>query len=290
MPIRILNPGILTTLQDKGRYGYRNYAVPVSGALDLKSFEILHDVLGQSPTYPCFEVFGFEAAFEFTDQVQFGISGAANRLYIDDEMVDPSQIYKAEQGTRIRFEVRDNGGWITYLGITGKLVSDLVLDSFSTNILSGIGGFGGKPLKKGDEVSFVDCYDVTDHGILASQNYYRTATIRFTPGPEYDFLSSDQKGKWISSPWRVSPESNRMGYRLTGEPLAPQKLLSDSRVVIPGTIQLPSSGMPIVIMKDGQTTGGYPRVAQIIEEDLDQMAQCAPGTIVRFKEIGSRAE
>lgn len=290
MSIKVLNPGILTTLQDKGRIGHRNYAVPTSGALDFGSFEILQQVLDQPTSYPALEIFGFEAGFEFMKPVQFAISGAANKLYIDGEDADPNHIYYARQGTNIKLEVRGNGGWISYLGIGGRFESDLVLDSYSTYLLSGIGGLGGRQLVKGDIVPFRETSNVSNQSKVTTRNFYRTSTIRYSPGPEFDFLSNEQRKRWISSPWTVSSESNRMGYRLSGEALAPAKTLGISRVVIPGTVQLPSSGYPIVIMKDGQTTGGYPRIAQILDEDLDRMAQCAPGTIVRFKESPSSAD
>ncbi len=282
MQIEVIQPGLLSTFQDNGRAGYRNFAVPESGALDQKSYLGLTKLFGIE-SIPAIEVFGKKAVFRLLGDCWFAVSGAAQSNLLNEIKIESGKLCRAKKGEVLQLRV-DNAGWISYLGIAGMVQCEEIMGSHSTYLPSAIGGYHGRALKKGDIIDYRPIETSQNRSLsFPNPRFTFSNTIRFEAGPEYEWLLPDSRNEFILNPYKVSTVSNRMGYRMDGLSLKVKSHNMKSQVVFPGTIQVPPSGLPIVLMRDGQTTGGYPRIGYLKNEDLDRLAQCAPGCTVRFK-------
>ena len=303
MSFRILRPGLHTTVQDLGRYGLQHLGVVPGGAMDTVAHRLANALVGNeagAATLEC-TVVGPELTFEAPALV--ALSGGVFDAALAGEAFPQNRPVLLPAGARLRVgnALRGARG---YLAIAGGIVVPSVLGSRSTYVPAGFGGFQGRALRAGDILPLAE-----DATALAAARFARLKGIRDGAGFRTTgwrihpmTLSSDDtltvcamEGRhaaqfesasvaaFYGATWKVSPDSNRMGYRLVGPALvrkSRQELLSEPTCL--GTVQAPSDGSPIVLMADHQTTGGYPKIAEVAGADVPLLAQLAPGGTLRF--------
>lgn len=290
--LTIRKAGLFTTVQDLGRPGLRRFGISSGGAMDASSFRIANLLVGNPENSAAIEVTmnGPEILFEQSAEIALcgaDLSPAVNGT--DAPMWRPVRI---EAGDVLSFGV-PKSGCRTYLAVAGGIQVPAVMNSASTLTRAGIGGFCGRALRKGDQLSIGKSGSSANTKVAnwCVSPYFRMdsledSVIRLLKGRHYALFGADSQERLTTEPFVVTNEADRMGYRLDGPPLTldqPQELLSEA--VIPGIIQVPASGNPIVLMADCQTTGGYPKIGQIAAVDLPVAAQLRPGQQVRFELI-----
>lgn len=302
MRIRIIKPGILTTVQDKGRLLYLSQAVPVSGCMDRLSGRLANLALGNDDNSAVIEFTYANAEFmaETDLLVAYAGDGAVLSLAIGDIPAERPVFIPA--GTSIKLK-NDPLGSRTYLAIAGGWDVPEVLGSRSTYLTAAIGGLQGRALKAGDELNSIEKLTPTSKKILAhlqsdTPNYTdwslarqlllpaNRKIIRVVMGNESSWFDSTSINSFLTTPHTLSLRSNRMGYHLEGAVInrvVKNELLSTA--VTPGTIQVTNNGGMVLLMPDCQTTGGYPRIAQVASVDMSLCGQLKPGDKINFKEI-----
>ncbi|MEP6946026.1 MAG: biotin-dependent carboxyltransferase family protein [Acidobacteriota bacterium] len=286
MSILIDKPGILTTVQDLGHTGYRAFGIGPGGAMDRIAVRLTNTLVGNEERDATLEMHFPAAEILFDLPSTFAVGGADLSPELDGQAIDNWSVYYAERGSRLRFAAKRSGNR-AYLAVGGGLETDKWLGSSSTNLTACRGGIDGRKIEIGDRIHLGQFLDNIQPGGAISPSlipHYRSfPTIRITRGAEYDLLENESRATLESGAFKISNESNRMGFRLTGQALTlslPSEMLSSA--VCFGTIQLMPDGQMIVLMADHQTTGGYPRIAHVIEHDLPVIAQLGSGDKVAF--------
>ena len=291
MTLRVIKNGILDTIQDLGRYGWRNKGVNPNGVMDHTAALLVNLLLANDVNSPVIELHFPAGQFRFEAAAIFALGGANFSAELDGTPIDNWRMHKAGAGQVLRFREKLSG-MRSYLSIKGGFRCGQWLGSSSTNLIAAIGGVKGGPLAKDDLVPFNPTFPLSSswRGARVSTSliprYSNFPTIRFTFGAEFDELTPTDQHKLFDSPFTVSVDSNRMGYKLKGPALmrkTANELLSSA--VTFGTIQLLHSGQLIVLMSDHQTTGGYPRIGNVIALDLPLLAQLGPGDRLFFKQV-----
>jgi antagonist of KipI len=287
--MRIIRPGLLTTVQDRGRFGYQDRGLAVSGAMDGYSLRAANILVGNEPNAAALEITlaGPEIEFEFTATV--AVSGARFRLAIDGEPMPSHAAFVVRAGGRLVFGER-LAGTRAYLAVAGGIGVPSVLASRSTDLASRLGGHEGRPLKAGDRLP-VDVQASLAGGTRRSPKPLALpagpAHLRVLPGPHADFFDRPAFDALSSvAGFTISPRSNRTGYRLDGQAIERKAGELLSCATAPGALQVPGSGSPVLLMADRGTTGGYPVIATVITADLPLAGQLAPGDRVRFSPCG----
>ena len=283
--------GILTTIQDLGRRGYRRFGVNPNGAMDPAATRILNTLLGNDSNAAVLE-FHFPAGeFEFEMPVCFALGGGDFAPELDSTTILNWRVYEAGKGAMLKFPKKVAGNRV-YLAVAGGFAVDQWLGSSSTSLVASMGGFEGRRVRSGDRIKFSggDRLNSSSAGLRLGESflpqYSGTPKVRITAGPEFDLLTGNSQQSFQTDVFRISPDSNRMGFRLTGPPLrtlSTNEILSSGTTF--GTIQLLSDGQLIVLMADHQTTGGYPRIGTVAAVDLSLIAQLGPGNGVSFELI-----
>jgi antagonist of KipI len=305
--MKILKPGLFTSIQDLGRFGYQKFGVVVGGAMDTFALRIANILVGNPEDEAAIEITMQGPTIELEEDAWLAICGASLSPELDGYPVPEWRPFHARRGSVLKFG-RPMAGCRAYLAVAGGFAVDAVMGSKSVNLQVGIGGGFGRILQEGDTLSVGPAseergrrlatlcpagfgeYRVLTTGWYVSPNmfpdYREAPVIRFLPGPEYGQFTESSRVAFASTSYIVGSKSDRMGYRLDGPKLRlhePKELISTA--VTFGTVQVPPDGQPIVLMADRQTTGGYPRIAQIITADLPVLAQLRPGSKVRFESI-----
>lgn len=294
MSLQIIKPGLLDTIQDKGRYGYQHLGINPGGAMDRYSAQLANALLGKDLTSPVIEMHFPACQVLFKKETIICITGADFTPTINRKKIPVNRPLAINKNTELRFEKKISGARC-YLSFLNDLAIDKWLSSYSTNLVAEAGGFKGRPLKKSDTLTFTDHAEIKylhEGKDLALFSWKATETvrskkeIRFIKGNEWKWLSDDSIKKFTKNNYKILNNSNRMGYRLQGDLLKVKedKQLISSGVTF-GTIQLLPDGQLIVLMADHQTTGGYPRIGHIINADLPVMAQYNPGDEIKFAEV-----
>jgi antagonist of KipI len=289
MSVLIVSPGLFTTVQDLGRWGWQAHGVPVSGAMDARSHRRANDLVGNDVSCATLEVtiIGPELAFERSTRV--AVSGATFSLALNGREAEQDVAHDVSAGDVLTFGQRQRGAR-AYVAVAGGFDVPMVLGSRSTHVRSRLGGFEGRSLRVGDRLPIGVAGAVmrtNDAGEHATRSTYGVpdggARVRVLPGPHVSWLHEDSRQLLVSTRYRLSAHSDRMGYRLNGPPLgmATETLLSTATIA--GGVQLPPGGEPILLMADRQTTGGYPIVAAVAADDLDAAGQLAPGDWIAFE-------
>lgn len=286
--------GMLTSVQDAGRVGYLADGLPAAGCMDSYSQGLANWLVGNPPEQGVLEVTLVGPVLRFTATAMVAIVGADFDITINDEKVDASQTLFPNGGDTIQFGIL-HSGCRAYIAIAGGFDIDSVLGSQSTYIPAGLGGFEGRALQKGDRLSFTPNVKtgVLDKKILPKPlniQYQRQAMLRAVKGVEWDGFTPEAQSLFFSTDFTVSPQSNRMGYRLVMGTNLPKKLEGYHQQMITtglasASVQVTAEGDPIITMKDGQTSGGYPRIANIIQADRHLLGQLKPGDNVRFYQV-----
>ena len=304
MNVRVIQPGMFTTVQDLGRAGLQRDGVPVSGAMDTFALRAANLLTGNAPGDAGLEMTLTGATLEFQGGALVALCGApvdARAGAVPLPMWHPVWI---PRGTTVTCG-SVLSGCRAYLAIAGGIVEPVILGGRSTFTRGGFGGHAGRPLMAGDELpvgtlsplsvriaasvagdGHLPCAAHWGTGPSMRPAYAREPVVRLLQGAHASSLTAESRDRLFREAFRVSPQSDRMGYRLEGAPLqltAPLELLSEA--VVFGTMQLPPSGEPIVLMADRQTTGGYPRIGEVVTVDLPLMAQLKPGDQVRFRPV-----
>lgn len=287
--LTVLRPGMQTTVQDGGRWGLQSRGVPVAGPMDPWSHRLANVLVGNPPDAATLEVALVGPELRFDDDRSVAVVGAEFELTLDDRLVADGRLLRVAGGARLRVGGRSRGAR-AYVAVAGGIDVPAVLGSRATHVASGLGGCHGRALIAGDRLRLGD---PTGSPRLAGRTIPRmtalvapggTACVRVLPGPQRDRFVEAALDDLQSAPYRLGKDSNRMGFRLEGPPIAhkdTREMLSDATPF--GAVQVPRLGHPILLMADRQTTGGYPKIATVIAADIGIAGQLAPGDFVRFE-------
>ncbi|GHE41932.1 5-oxoprolinase subunit C family protein [Sphingobacterium griseoflavum] len=290
MGISVLKAGMLTTLQDVGRFGFQKYGMPVSGAMDSLALRLGNMLVGNAETEVALECTLVGPALLFEAGQLISITGGDLSAKLNGKAVPMWKPIAVSEGSTLTFgkAVR---GCRSYVCFRGGLAVSQVMGSKATYLAAAIGGWKGRALKKNDFIPFLSIDNRATENVnwrLGSGLYPSNPakSIRFTEGPHYQDFDDDSRKSFCSDTFLVSKNSNRMGYRLDAPALrlsTPRELLSSA--VTFGTVQVPPGGKPIVLMADHPTTGGYPVIGQVIEVDFPLLAQLQPDDRIRFERV-----
>ncbi|MGH7449495.1 MAG: biotin-dependent carboxyltransferase family protein [Longimicrobiales bacterium] len=298
--IHVVRAGLLTTVQDAGRRGLQQHGVITAGAMDPVAQRVANLLVGNPADAATLEATMLGPTLELAADVLLAIAGADTGATLDDRPVPLWCPFPARRGT-ILVLGSARVGCRAYIAVGGGIDVPAVLDSRATDLIAGIGGVDGRALRAGDTLPLGEpgrtsrrildrIRAAPGHARAAGRSllprYARESVVRVIRGPEHGRFTARSTEQLVGDAFEVSAQSNRMGIRLSGPALAlagPYDLFSSP--VATGTIQVPPSGEPIVLMADHQTIGGYPRIANVITVDLPLLAQTPPGTHIRFREV-----
>lgn len=288
MSVRVVSPGFFTTVQDLGRWGWQAHGVPVSGAMDARSHRRANALVGNDASCATLEVTIVGPQLTFECGARVAVSGAVFTLALNGREVEQEVARDVRAGDNLTFGRRQRGAR-AYVAVAGGFDVPMVLGSRSTHVRSRLGGFDGRALRAGDRLAIgATAERMRADDVPKSASHVSDAlpdggaTLRVLPGPHVSWLDHDSPQLLVSATYRLSAQSDRMGYRLNGPPLgvATETLLSTATIA--GGVQVPPGGEPILLMADRQTTGGYPIVAAVAADDLDAAGQLAPGDWIAF--------
>lgn len=274
---------MLTTVQDLGRWGRQASGVPVAGPMDTYSHRLANQIVGNASTAAALEITLIGPELEATADLLCAVAGAEFAVTSGGHQVPPHTAFRVPAGSTVRFAERRRGARAT-LAVRGGIAVPAVFGSRSTSLLSRMGPFGGRPLAVRDVLPIGNerTFDAAETCVPLPLPQ-GGARLRAIPGPHGAWFASGAADAFFSGRYTLTPSSNRMGYRLEGPGLthaAGADVLSDATPV--GSVQVPASGQPILLMADRQTTGGYPKIATVITADLPLAGQLAPGDWVEF--------
>lgn len=287
MSLKIIKAGLLDTVQDLGRWGHQHLGINPGGAMDRFSAGLANALLGKELASAVLELHFPAAEILFQKATVICMSGADFSPQVNGEDIALNQPFLLKENSLLRFRQRKSGVRC-YLAVLAAWQLEPWLHSFSTNLKAGAGGCKGRSLGAGDEIAYAAMNIPKEKtGRRLPWQYplppALNKEVAFTAGPEWDWLGTRSQTVFLNHAYRVTPASDRMGYRLQGESLEQEKpgqLLSSG--VNFGTVQLLPNGQTIVLMADHQTTGGYPRIATVISTDLPALAQLTAGEEFRF--------
>ena len=305
MSIRVLRPGLFTTLQDLGRTGLQQYGVIVGGAMDPLALRIANLLVANDEGEAALEITLSGPSLVLDRDSLIAITGGELSPTIDGQPVPAWRPVWIRGGSRLDFGAKISG-CRAYLSVSGGFDVPLVLHSRSTCLRGKFGGFQGRPLQTGDTLPLrppsrratertICLANEADGRPFQSTSWYagsdlqedsNNPVIRVVAGGQFDWFPDESRQAFFSEEFQVTPQSDRMGYRLAGPPLAfrqSRELLSEA--VTMGTVQVPPNGQPILLMADRPTTGGYAKIAQVVTVDLPILAQVLPGSRIRFQAI-----
>ncbi|HEY6210906.1 MAG TPA: biotin-dependent carboxyltransferase family protein [Vicinamibacterales bacterium] len=283
--VYVLKPGMLTTIQDLGRWGYQSRGVPVAGPMDPCSHRVANALAGNGEGAAALEITLVGPELEFGDERLVAIAGAEFDVLLDGRPTPHLAPFLVSSGSHLRFGERRKGAR-AYLAVSGGIGGAPILGSRSTHVLSGMGGVNGRALKTGDLVPLNDAPTAMGSHRTAGAVVplpEGAATIRVLAGPQSDYFADDALDALQSAPYAITQQSDRMAFRLDGPRLAHARgadIISDATPL--GALQVPASGQPILLMADRQTTGGYPKIATMIAADVALAGQLGPGDAITF--------
>ncbi len=283
-----MQPGPLTTVQDLGRFGYQQYGVPTSGALDNYAFRIGNLLVGNEEGAASLEITLFGCQLRTLQDTKVAITGANLAATLNGEPAPAWESLPIKRGDVLSFSRLDSG-CRAYLAVAGGIDVPEVMKSASTYIKAGIGGLSGRPFRQGDIVKTNISTVSTAVTRLPSEYipaYESQITLRVALGPQDDFFTEEGIGTFLNSEYTVTTQADRMGYRLEGPRIEHREeadIISDG---IPlGAVQVPGDGWPIILLADRQTTGGYTKIATGISIDIPKVAQAKPGDKIKFTPV-----
>lgn len=267
--LKVLTSGFYTTIQDTGRYGFREKGVPVSGVMDSASASLANMLLGNKNTAALLEITMSGPKLKFSCNTCIAITGAMMTPKINDTLITNNKVYDIANGDVLSFE-KLKLGFRVYIAVKGGFKTKKVLKSRSQYELI----TKDVCLSKGDELDFLEFpfSKMSKPNTKIKSNWLQKDVLEVFKGPEFDMLTKKQKEQLFSKEFTIAKENNRMAYQLEENiPSHNHSILTSA--TLPGTVQLTPSGKLILLMKDAQTTGGYPRVLQLLEEAICVLAQ-----------------
>ncbi len=306
MNLYIDRPAPLLTVQDLGRPGLRRYGVPVGGALDNLSAMTSNWLIGNEDLCAVLEFHGAGPALHLDVNAMIAVTGSEIAVRIGEVAAQHHRPLFVPAYSAIEIGAMTSGCW-GYLAVSGGIEVPTVLGGRGTYLSGGFGGLEGRTLQRGDilpigpnpwggdALNLVFGVNASAPGFASSwgafpchpsRHFSSPKTFRVIEGREFNQLDSDSQSRFLHDEFAISSTSNRIGYRLTGQPLnrTTSKEMS-STAMVPGTVQLPPDGQPIVLMADGGTVGGYARIAHVVQADLAEFAQLRPGNKTRFRVV-----
>ncbi|WP_071393974.1 5-oxoprolinase subunit C family protein [Bacillus tuaregi] len=304
--LKIIKPGLLTTIQDLGRFGYQKYGIITSGAMDSLSHRLANILVGNEESTATIEITLLGPIIQFKEDTLIAICGGNLSPSISNQPVRMWRPVFVKKGAVLKFG-QPHSGCRAYLAIAGGFSIPTIMDSSSTYLRANLGGFQGRPLREGDLLHTVKKPDPTYKLLAKWHNKENQApfieakwsissqlipkiehfpVIRFITGRQTVLFTKESQEILSTGSFQITPQSDRMGYRLNGPPLELDKSVEIlSEAVTFGTIQVPADGNPIILMADRQTTGGYPKIGEIASVDLSLLAQAKPLDTIHFKNI-----
>ncbi len=284
--LHVIKAGMLTTVQDRGRWGLQSRGVPVAGPMDPCSHRLANALVGNDAGAATLEVTLVGPELEFDDERAVAVAGAEFELAVDGRPAPVGVSFVVAAGSRLRVGHRSRGAR-AYLAISGGVTVPMVFGSRATHLVSVMGGIEGRALKPGDELPLgvpmrprrSSRIPLPSPIVLPDGH----ATIRVLPGPQQEYFSSGALDALQSARYKIATSSDRMGFRLEGPRLTHARgadIISDATPL--GVLQVPASGQPILLMADRQTTGGYPTIATAISADIGLAGQLGPGETISF--------
>ena len=284
---RVVKPGFFTTVQDLGRQGFLKFGVPVSGAMDDFSLQLANMLVKNESNDACLEITMLGPELEVLDDTQIAVTGDIS-LRINGQDSEAWQTITVKRGDAISFQ-KVRTGCRAYLAVRGGINVPLVLGSRSTYVRGEIGGIEGRQLRTGDYIEGSNAVHPIDYCLALPTdcipNFRAEIDVDVVLGPQLESFTKDGVKTFLSNPYAITVEADRMGYRLEGALIEhSERVDTISDAILPGSVQVPASGKPIVTMRDAQTTGGYPKIAAVVSTDLHVLGQAKPGDKVCFHE------
>lgn len=292
MTIEVVKSGMQTSIQDLGRSGYMHLGVAKGGVMDTLSMQLANWLVGNTPEQAVLEICLLGPTLRFREAVSVAISGAQFEITVTSQngqkaVPSVNHTIHLRAGDTLTFGKRLQGAR-AYLAVAATFSCDAVLGSCSTHFSAQFAGFSGRALQTGDVLPLTQC-NVRKTKVLpvdVIQQYSGSYHLRCVPSVETNQFSVGQQSQFFTTTYSLRSDSNRMGLRFDGEPLTMHKMEEMiSSGLTPGSVQLPPSGTPIVSSVDGQTIGGYPRIANVISADLFALGQLVAGDKVNFSLI-----
>ncbi|MCP4432805.1 MAG: biotin-dependent carboxyltransferase [Gammaproteobacteria bacterium] len=282
----VKQPGLLTLIQDRGRYGAHNLGLTTGGPLDMSAYDWANRLLGNDSNASCLEISFGGLSLEANVDTVIAITGANEPSKINGDPISQWQTYAVKKGDLLEFGFASEGVR-AYLSVVGGFNIEPSFGSSSTVIREKIGGLHGEKLKAGD---VIPCQpgSVSHHLKLEKEHqpvYAKQAKLRVVKGYQQAAFDHIQQWRFFNSEYQVTERSDRMGFRLEGEVIHSTMTGMLSEGICHGAIQIPADGQPIVLMNDRQTIGGYPKIGSVIPSDTARLAQLSPGSTIRFEEI-----
>jgi antagonist of KipI len=288
MSILIKKAGILTTVQDLGRNGFKRFGINQNGAMDKIAVRLINILLGNDENEAVLEMHFPASEILFEEDTLFALGGADFGAKLNGEAIENWRMYYADKGSTLKFTEKVFGNR-TYFAVKDGIKIESWLGCSSTNLKAEIGGFHGRKLANGDTIHFNSRFQIPDSKLIFKVSnslipyYSKFPTIRVVAGAEFELLTSQSHENFLNENFIITQNSDRMGFRLKGASLQLQKVKEIiSSAVNFGTIQLLPDGQIIILMADHQTSGGYPRIANVISMDLPILAQLGTNDKVAF--------
>ena len=284
LKVKCLKTGLYTSIQDEGRFGVQDQGIPISGALDKSSMRIANQLVGNLPNSPVLEMTLFGPKLKFEGQGQIAITGANMKATLNGKRVENYMTLNIKSGDLLEFHNTDVG-CRTYMSIGGQWQVQNWSNSFSA--LPSLMEEPGLPARLVDDYSFTVAINQMQELISYPERnrplFSECYVIRVVTGPEFDQFEIEVIQDFFDRIFVIHGDSNRMGYRLKDnlQDYVPSGEEISSGIVI-GTVQISNAGKPIILMADAQTTGGYPRIANVVSDDLEIVAQLKPGDELKF--------
>jgi biotin-dependent carboxylase-like uncharacterized protein len=284
----VLTPGPYMTVQDKGRFGYQQMGIPISGALDPFAFRVANLLVGNPTESAVLEITIMGPQLAVLREVDIALTGAEMGFELNYDPVESWKTIRVKPGDVINIQ-QVKSGCRGYLAVSGGFDVPEVMGSCSTYVSGKLGGYKGRPLKKGDIIR-------RGEGSLLDKPHYLSESwiprhseevlLRAIPGPQDDFFDEGME-TFFQSKFMLTAKADRMGYRLQGPPIQlkekmPKSIISEP--TMPGGVQIPADGQPIILLAE-QTVGGYTKIATVISSDLSRIAQAIPGDTIQFEQV-----
>jgi antagonist of KipI len=286
--VEVLEPGLFTTVQDLGREGFGPMGVSPSGAADPISLRLGNRLVGNTEGAAALEMTLLGGSFLFLEGAVLAFAGSDFGATLDEKPVETWTAFEAKAGQVLRMGPTRSGARC-YLCVRGGIDVKPFLGSASTHLLSGLGGHEGRALRKRDVLRIGETSRVPRKrrlSVRALANLQPRKVLRVTPGPQSDWFQESAQEIFYESTYRVAEESNRMGIRLQGAAIpsaSSEELISEG--VSLGAVQVPEGGLPIILFVEQQTTGGYPKIANVISADFHSLGQLRPRDEIRFERV-----
>ena len=295
MGVTVIKPGVCTTVQDRGRYGYMGSGFSPSGVMDRRAFRIANLLVDNDDNAPVLEFCLAGPTLRFTTNTFIAITGADFNPTLNGKPIPMYVAVLVKRGSVLSFTAPRKGVY-GYLAIAGNsLAVPEVMGSRSTNLKCAIGGWKGGKLTTGDYLPFATknvefLPNLASHMIDYDSDFYQwdadEITLRVVPGPQDDMFTEEGRHTFYSETYHTTPQCDRMGFRLDGpaiDTVDGSDIISDG--IAFGAVQVPNHGRPIIMLADRQTTGGYAKIGTVATADIPKLVQCAPGRAIRFERV-----